>query len=65
MATGEGESVGREAAAGTSMSMRMVIYGIRKSFSSVRHVNAAQLQQWMEERGRGKEDLCCLVSGAY
>ena len=44
------------------MSMRMVIYGIKKKFPSVRSVTAEQLQRWIKEGGRGMEGVRCLVS---
>ncbi len=43
-----------------TMSMRMVIYGVKKAFPSVRNVTCEQLEQWRSEK---RENLVCLVSG--
>ena len=42
-----------------SLSMRMVTFGIRKKFPSVRNIDNEQLEQWRTDR---QTDLVCLVS---
>ena len=46
------------AASAPSLSMRMVTFGIRKKFPSVRHIDSEQLEQWRVDRQR---KLICLV----
>ena len=49
-------------ASAPSLSMRMVTFGIRKKFPSVRNINSEQLEQWCAESVERLRNLVCLVS---